>query len=138
WTDDPILQRYRFTNTYRASDRVSQYLIREVQYAEHRSAAPAEVIFRTLLFKIFNKIETWEMIEARLGPISWQSIDLDAVDQLLGRAITIGASIYSAAYIMPSPLFGKARKHSNHLALLASMMENALPGRLLQASSLRE
>ena len=30
WTDDPILQRYKFTNAYRASDRVSQYLIREV------------------------------------------------------------------------------------------------------------
>ena len=27
WTDDPILQRYKFCNTFRASDRVSQYLI---------------------------------------------------------------------------------------------------------------
>jgi hypothetical protein len=27
WTDDPILQQHKFTNAYRASDRVSQYLI---------------------------------------------------------------------------------------------------------------
>lgn len=27
WTDDAILQKYRFTNVSRVSDRVSQYLI---------------------------------------------------------------------------------------------------------------
>ena len=32
WTDDPILKFYRFTNVYRAADRVSQYLIRHVLY----------------------------------------------------------------------------------------------------------
>jgi hypothetical protein len=30
WTSDPILKAFRFTNTYRVTDRVSQYLIREV------------------------------------------------------------------------------------------------------------
>src|SRR3546814_19599052 len=51
WTDDPILRTYRFTNSFRAADRVSQYLIREIQYDSARSPDPAEVIFRTLLFK---------------------------------------------------------------------------------------
>ena len=32
WTKDPILDRFKFTNAYRASDRVSQYLIRNVIY----------------------------------------------------------------------------------------------------------
>jgi alpha-glutamyl/putrescinyl thymine pyrophosphorylase clade 1/Thymidylate kinase len=32
WTNDPILQEYKFTNTYRASDRVSQFLVRHVIY----------------------------------------------------------------------------------------------------------
>ncbi|MCI0591377.1 MAG: hypothetical protein L0Y67_07235, partial [Gammaproteobacteria bacterium] len=32
WTDDPVLAAYRFTNVYRASDRVSQYLIANVIY----------------------------------------------------------------------------------------------------------
>ena len=26
WTDDPILQEYKFCNSYRVNDRVSQYL----------------------------------------------------------------------------------------------------------------
>src|SRR3546814_2022896 len=63
WTDDPILRTYRFTNSFRAADRVSQYPIREIQYDSARSPDPAEVIFRTLLFKIFNKVETWELLE---------------------------------------------------------------------------
>src|SRR5687768_17836021 len=32
WSDDPVLQVHKFTNAYRASDRVSQYLIRRVIY----------------------------------------------------------------------------------------------------------
>ena len=31
-TDDPILKSFKFTNAYRASDRVSQYLIKRVAY----------------------------------------------------------------------------------------------------------
>src|ERR1051325_10092909 len=33
WTTDPLLQQHKFTNAYRASDRVSQYLIRHVIYS---------------------------------------------------------------------------------------------------------
>jgi hypothetical protein len=32
WTIDPVIATYKFTNAYRASDRVSQYLIRRVIY----------------------------------------------------------------------------------------------------------
>jgi alpha-glutamyl/putrescinyl thymine pyrophosphorylase clade 1 len=35
WTEDEIIQDYKFTNAYRASDRVSQYLIRNVLYDKH-------------------------------------------------------------------------------------------------------
>jgi hypothetical protein len=28
WTSDPIIQVHKFTNAYRAADRVSQYLIK--------------------------------------------------------------------------------------------------------------
>lgn len=36
WTSDSILRSYRFTNVYRAADRVSQYLIAEVQARQDR------------------------------------------------------------------------------------------------------
>jgi hypothetical protein len=137
WTNDPILQSYRFTNVYRASDRVSQYLIREVQYRSDRPQESHEVFFRTLLFKIFNRIDTWEEIERSLGPVEWTRIDLSAIAAVLGTVLSRGVRIYSAAYIMPSPPFGRARKHENHLALLAAMMADDLPNRLYRAPSLR-
>jgi hypothetical protein len=137
WTKDPILREYRFTNTYRAADRVSQYLIREVQYREDRSQSPDEVFFRTLLFKIFNKIDTWEAIEKKLGGIAWQSANFDTIARELDGMLANGQRIYSAAYIMPSPAFGHERKHSNHLGMLSKMMSDGLPSRLARATSLQ-
>uniref|UniRef100_UPI0018F8AD0E nucleotide kinase domain-containing protein n=1 Tax=Salinibacter altiplanensis TaxID=1803181 RepID=UPI0018F8AD0E len=37
YTEDPIFQKYKFTNAYRASDRVSQYLIQNVIYNGNES-----------------------------------------------------------------------------------------------------
>lgn len=130
WTDDPILQNHRFTNTFRAVDRVSQYLIQEVQYRKDRSQAPDELFFRTMLFKFFNKIETWELIETQHGTIGWQSADLSKISAILSMAMKKGARIYNPAYIMPSPNFGHTRKHENHLALLSRMMNDNLPSKM--------
>ena len=55
WTNDSVLSRYRFTNAYRAADRVSQHLIR-MTYSE-RDASDDTMFLRTILFKVFNKIE---------------------------------------------------------------------------------
>jgi len=137
WTSDAILRSYRFTNAYRAIDRVSQYLIAEVQAREDRPQAPRELFFRTMLFKIFNRIETWEALEDRFGPLEWRRLNLAEIDQALEELRLRGRKIYSAAYIMPSPALGHARKHSNHLALLKQMMEDRLPERVRQAPSLR-
>jgi hypothetical protein len=137
WTDDPVLRNYRFTNAYRAADRVSQYLIREILYKEERSQAPVEVFFRTLLFKLFNKIETWCHLEWILGPLSWQLVDLNRISLALGALGDRGERVYSAAYIMRAPAFGHERKYDNHLALLARMIEDGLPMRLGKVRSLR-
>src|SRR5271165_4654436 len=55
-TNDPVLQSFKFTNAYRASDRVSQYLIRNVIYRDDLPSDETNVFFRILLFKLFNKI----------------------------------------------------------------------------------
>ena len=136
WTTDPILQTYRFTNAYRAADRVSQYLIREVQYGKDRSQEPKEVFYRTLLFKIFNRIDTWEALERDNGPITWAHRDIKKFTRTFDALIARGNRIYSSAYIMPPPPFGHARKYANHLALLEQMMSDQLPERLTQLNSL--
>ncbi|TIL83158.1 MAG: hypothetical protein E5Y89_01935 [Mesorhizobium sp.] len=138
WTEDPIIDRYRFTNAYRAADRVSQYLIRHIQYDNERSQSVEELFFRTLAFKIFNKIETWEYLERVLGPLTWAWTALDDIAGVLDDMMAAGQSVYSAAYIMPAPKLGMVRKHANHLALLRLMMDDGLPCKIADARSLRE
>ena len=138
WTDDPIIAGHKFTNAYRASDRVSQYVIRNVIYKGNQSVP--EVFFRTILFKLFNKIETWELLKARLGTITWESYSFGRVDDLLMEAQSSKTRIYAAAYIMPSgrSSFGYKAKHRNHLKLLERMMEDEVPRQIADASSMRQ
>ena len=138
WTTDPILARHKFTNAYRASDRVSQYLIRHVIYEGDQS--PEEVFFRTMLFKLFNRIETWEMLRERLTTISRSYYSFQKYDELLTEALADGKRIYSAAYMMPSgrSAFGHARKHRNHLLLLERMLADEVPQRITSASSMAQ
>ena len=53
--------KHIITNVYRATDRVSQYLIRNVIYKNIKRYKPEDILLRILVFKIFNKIETWEV-----------------------------------------------------------------------------
>mgnify|MGYP000966257664 CR=1 FL=1 len=139
WTDDEILLRHKFTNAYRASDRVSQYLIRNVIYG-HGAAEPREEFFRTLLFKLFNKIETWDYLVGELGEVSLETFSFARFDRVLSRAMSQGRRIYSGAYIMPSgsTVFGYSKKHQTHLKLLERMIEDRVPERLCESRSLRE
>jgi hypothetical protein len=116
WSDDPILGTYRFTNCYRAADRVSQYLIAQVCYRGDQSWD--EVFFRALLFKIFNRVGTWRLLTAQLDRPVWEEYDHRAYNAVLSHAFAAGERLYSAAYIIPPPPLGEQRKHSNHLRLL--------------------
>ncbi|MDP3980310.1 MAG: putative DNA base hypermodification protein [Chlamydiota bacterium] len=139
WSNDPIFQRHKFTNAYRASDRVSQYLIRNVIYEGDQS--PNEVFFRTLLFKLFNKIETWELLLKKFGgSISYEDYSYKRYDKVFGQALNDGLRIYSAAYIMPSGsrAFVSERKHQFHLQLLERMMEDELPYRIADAKNMQQ
>ena len=140
WTDNPVLATYKFTNAYRASDRVSQYLIRHVIYRDDLPQSRREVFFRILLFKLFNKIETWKLLERTLGPITFEDYRFAAYDAVLSRARQTGRRIYSAAYIMPpgSRAFGRSTKHQNHLLLLERMMADQLGERLGQSRTMQE
>jgi hypothetical protein len=135
WTTDPILQRHRFTNCYRAADRVSQYLIRHVSYGGLQDSE--EVVFRTLLFKLFNRIETWQLLVAEFGKPSWADYSFDRYDRVLGGAFAREMRLYSAAYVMPPPRLGAARKHSNHLRLLELMMTSGVVDQIMSVGSLR-
>jgi 5-hmdU DNA kinase, helical domain len=137
WTRDPILSRHKFTNVYRSADRVSQYLIREVIYTGPQDTE--ELVFRILLFKIFNRIETWELLTERLGKRpSWAGYEFAVYNRILGEVMDGGERIYSAAYIVPNPPFGEPRKHGNHLRLIEIAMAGGLSAAVTGAKDLRD
>ena len=135
WTEDPILAYYRFTDCYRAADRVSQHLIRDVIY--HGDQTWDEVFFRTVLFKLFNRTSAWRLT-AELGTPTWRGYRFDNVDRVLSEALTSGERLYSAAYVIPPPQLGEDRKHRNHLRLIELMMTASAPARISDAGGLRE
>lgn len=136
WTDDPVLREYKFTNAYRASDRVSQFLIKEVIY--RGDSSPEEVFFRTLLFKSFNRIETWELLRREFGEVNLEGYSFKRFDAVLSAAMERGERVYSAAYIMPSggARASAGRKHSMHLRLIEQMVKDGLPKKIGRARSM--
>jgi hypothetical protein len=137
WTDDQILARYKFTNPWRASDRVSQFLIREVIY-EGPHVTAEDLLTRIVMFRLFSKPSTWRAIESELGPVRRATIKDPRFPRLLERLRRAGP-IYTSAFILcANKAYGYDRKYRNHIALLADMMRvGRLPRAVARAPSLR-
>ena len=99
FTSDNILLNNKFTNVYRASDRVSQYLIKNVIYGHNESINEKDVLLRILVFKIFNKIETWEYIENEYGFLRVSNFHVDKFSKSLSYRIQ-HKPIFNSAYMM--------------------------------------
>ena len=97
-TNDPILQEYKFTNVYRACDRVSQYLIKDVIYKDLDRYTLEDVLLRILVFKVFNKIETWNYL-CGLTDITIDSFNVEKLSRALSQRQQ-SCPIFSNAYMM--------------------------------------
>ena len=134
-TEDPVLAGNRFTNAYRASDRVSQYLITQVQFGDEWDWL--DTFVRTLVFKIFNRIATWEHIVQEIGEPDWAALR----DGHVARALATIAGkkpVYSAAYIMPPPRSASGPKYLRHLELVRRMVLHGAPGDVQSARSMAD
>lgn len=98
WTDDPILQNFKFCNVYRCLDRVSQYLLNKVIY-NGKHYEPEDMFFRILLFKLFNRNETWDLLEKEFGDITYET-GFENIARFLDDAIERGEIIFGNAYII--------------------------------------
>lgn len=132
---DPILSKYKFTNAYRASDRVSQYLIKEVIYKT--KTTPQDTLFRILLFKLFNKIATWESLTKKVGEVSSKDFQIGKYTQILDEIKEENGILYNNAYIMaPTKVYGDMPKHYSHLHLIKEIMTGQK--KILNSASLEE
>ncbi|KJY85658.1 hypothetical protein TW84_21365 [Vibrio neptunius] len=140
FTSDPILQMSKFTNVYRCTDRVSQYLIKNVIYSGDYSEE--DLLLRILVFKIFNRIDTWEYLESRIGDIRYENFDHALFSLLLSERIS-KQPIFSPAYLMTGShsLYNDSYiyKHEKWLAMLSSeILKSSNLSRILRCCSLRD
>ena len=139
WTEDKILQEYKFCNSYRASDRVSQYLIKNVIY-NGKKYYDEEMIFRIVLFKIFNKKSTWEILLNKLGDITLDNFNFKDYCNILEQAKDEGYKIYTDAYMScANKAFGYEKKHENHIALIEKMfIKDKMQNKILESENMEE
>lgn len=135
YTQDPILQTYKFCNVYRASDRVSQFLIKNVIYSH--KIDEKDTLFRIFLFRLLNRIETWIKLEKILGRISLKNFNFVTYSKALQK-ISDNGPVYGNAFILcANKAFGFDKKHQNHLALLEKVfIKEDVTKRLLSTKSL--
>jgi alpha-glutamyl/putrescinyl thymine pyrophosphorylase clade 1 len=136
WTNDPILNAHKFTNVFRAADRVSQFLIRNVIYEPSASTDAEEVVFRILLFKLFNSIPAWEYLRDLFGSLTWKHFDATVYAQALTDAKNQGVKIWNAAYVQNQNYATHfPTKHERYLTLVNHMMSSNVTGKLQAARS---
>lgn len=137
YTNDPIFQTYKFCNVYRASDRVSQFLIQSVIY--RGAYCEADTLFRIFLFRLLNNAETWVSLENILGEIKLSSFSFDQYSKALEEIKKTNGKIYGNAFILcANKVFGFHEKHNNHLKLLEYVFQKSADAKnLVDANSLK-
>jgi hypothetical protein len=133
WTDDSILQAHKFTNTFRVLDRVSQYLLKEIIYRPGLPMEPEEIVFRILLFKLFNSILAWKVLLQNFGMPTWAEFNEKAYAKVFGDAWKEGKGvrIWNPAYVQNQNYrTDLPTKHERYLALLKYMMDDQVADRL--------
>lgn len=146
WTKDKTFQDFKFTNVYRCLDRVSQYLIKEVIYVDQGKGLKEEDhLIRIILFKIFNKIDTWEAIEKAVGGrLTLQTFDKEKINRALKDKISQG-TIFSNAYMMTGALYGGKNndtfnsKHERYIHMLdKEFIKGGVMSSLLKCKTMEE
>ena len=138
WSDDRILQEYKFCNVFRAADRVSQYMIRDVAYRDDDST-PQDRLFQIVAFRTFSNIRTWNDVTAKIG----RSPRIDDLvngefERALSQTRAENGGLYTGAFILcATDAYGQSLKHLNHVALFRHMfVMDGLADRLVAAQSL--
>lgn len=94
WTDDEVLQKYRFTNIYRELDPGTQYAIQNILEVD---ASRRDKIFNVMMYRLIGRLETHE----DLGFQSLDSFDADKFEsELKYRRDQKGETVFTGAYMV--------------------------------------
>lgn len=110
WTTDPVIRDYRFTNVYRELDKGTIYLLDKVVpeidctlanvscLANFHSFEPRDAIFRIMVYRTFNHIDTWEVFTKPVDLITpW---NFEKVMAAIGLLQSSGTRVFTNAHIV--------------------------------------
>lgn len=93
WTQDPILQKYSFTNVKRLHDRTTQWLLKN-RYTPNADRPGGEIIFNAALYRYFGTIEWAEAV-------GWvRRWDPSKVAALARARLDAGERVFTGAYLV--------------------------------------
>lgn len=104
WTENPILQRYRFCNVCRRDDRVSQWLLRNVLSKRATFTDPMVFLKLVAICRWVNWPPTLKNMEGLVGD---DFIDLPSMGNVLDNLVVVGTKAWTGAYLIRAP----SRKH---------------------------
>lgn len=138
---DLVYESYRFTNVYRATDRVTQYLIKEIIYSDDHDLDEESLLLNILLFKVFNRISTWKATKNEFGYFNAHEFKPSLLSNFLDDQIK-KAPIFNPAYIMTASsdkYRHLARKHARWLSMIEQeVIAGGVLKAILDAKSMQE
>lgn len=140
WSADRILQTFKFCNVFRALDRVSQFLIRDVAYASDAQPTPDDRVFQIVAFRMFSNIRTWQELTRHLeGSPRIEHLRSGAFLRALDQVKEETGGLYTGAFILcANKAFGFDEKHKNHAALFRHMfLDQNCARRVMEAPSMQ-
>ena len=109
WTRDRILRRYKFTNVYRELDRGTLYLLKEIV----GRGSSRDVLFNILIYRIFNRIETYQAI----GFQNVDSFDSDAMLRRLQSLRQRGIAVFTNAFMVPGTKYANSPRKVENIVI---------------------
>lgn len=106
WTDDPILQQYRFCNVFREDDKVTKWIRQHVTHERYGN----RLVGAMVIARWFNRIETLEELLPAMDP-SWMNDDLfsswaDDLEEwkiMMQRRLGSLSPLVTGAYMIKTP-----------------------------------
>lgn len=101
WTDDPILQEWKFCNVFRYLDKTSDWLIKNI-LEPHRNANLGNMLFNIMVFRAFNWVPTYETLLRHFARNGWlETWDLrEVIDVLKNYVVFQDKQLISGAYMI--------------------------------------
>lgn len=97
WTKDKILQEYKFTNTFRQLDRVTQELAKRKKKYFNDKTDIGNIVFHVLVFRMFNWPESYDLLNEAGLLKKWN--EKKAV-KILTAYKEKGNKVFTGAYII--------------------------------------